>query len=130
MITWKRTSLLTRLVCVPRVWYYINCLHLWRSDEIFEITFKFKWKQPASKGLLTNNFCLLNRFWLSENPLLHPSLFLTYNIKLDGMPTKIKCKMQACFILHFKFFEGTSVESYTIQLLVLLVFVLHQFLYQ
>ena len=53
-----------------------------------------------------------------------------YNIELDGMPTKIKWKIQACFILHFKFLEGTSVESYTIQLPVLLVLVLHQFLYQ
>ena len=84
-------------------------------DELFKITFEFKWKQPATKGLLTNNFCPLNIFWLSKKPL-HPtpSLFLTYNIKLDKMPTKTKWKIQACFILYFKFFEGTSVESYKI----------------
>ena len=109
----------------------MKCLHLWRRDELFEITFEFKWKQPDTKGLLTNNLCPLNRFWLSKNPFTQPpSLFLTYNIKLNIIPTKIKRKIQACFILYFKFFEGTSVKRYKIQLPVLLFLVLHQFLYQ
>ena len=105
--------------------------HLWRGDELFEITFEFKWKPPAAKGLLTNNLCPLNRFCLSKNLFTpSPSLFLTNNIKLDGMPTKTKWKIQACFILYFKFFEGTSVKIYMVQLPVLLFLVLHQFLYQ
>ena len=43
----------------------VTCLYLWRGDEPFDITFEFKWKQTATKGLLTNKFCPLNRFWLS-----------------------------------------------------------------
>ena len=57
-------------------------------------------------------------------------MFLTDNIKLDGMPTKIKLKIEACFTLYFKFWEGASVKSYKIQLPVLLFLVSHQFLYQ
>ena len=79
-------------------------------------------------------FIMLNRFWaLSKKPNIPPSphmVFLMHNIKLDGMPTKIKLKIQACFTLYFKFWEGTSVKSYEIQLPVLLFLVLHQFLYQ
>ena len=48
-------------------------------------------------------------------PYKHVSLrppFLTDNIKLNGIPTKIEPKMQACLILHFKFWEGTSLKSY------------------
>ena len=74
-------------------------------------------------------FIMLNRFWsLSKKPFT--SLFLTGNIKLDGMPTKIKLKTQACFTLYFKFWEGNSVKSYKMQLPVLLFFVSHRFLYQ
>ena len=74
-------------------------------------------------------FIMVNRFWpLSKKPFTH--LFVTDNIKLDGMPTKIKLKIQACFTLYFKFWEGTSVKSYKIQLPVLLFLVSHQFLYQ
>ena len=37
-------------------------------------------------------FVMLNRFWsLSKKPLI--SLFLMDNIKLDGMPTKIKLSL-------------------------------------
>ena len=46
------------------------------------------------------------------------------NIKLYGMPTKMKWKNQACFALNFKFWEGTSVKSYKIQLPVFLFLVL------
>ena len=59
--------------------------------------------------------------------LLTPPLFLTDNIKLDGMPNKIKWKMQACFILYFKFWKSTSVKSYKIQLPVFLSIVLKLF---
>ena len=72
------------------------------------------------KGSSTNNFYVtVNRFCLLGIPPLlppfpppHPthththSLFLTYNIKLDGIPSKIKWKIQACFIMHSSF-EGT-----------------------
>ena len=72
---------------------------------------------------------MLHRFWsVSKKPFTH--LFLTDNIQLDGMPTKIKLKIQVCFTLFFKFWEGTSVKSYKIQLPVLLFLVSHQFLYQ
>ena len=41
-------------------------------------------------------FIILIRFWsLSKKPFI--SLFLTDNIKLEGILTKIKLKMQACF---------------------------------
>ena len=43
------------------------------------------------------------------------------------MPTNIKWKMQACFVLYFKFWEGTSVKSYKIQLPVLLSIALQLF---
>ena len=46
------------------------------------------------------------------------------------MPTKIKWKIQTCFTLNFKFWEGISVKSYKTQLPVSLLLVLHQFLYQ
>ena len=75
------------------------------------------------------NFLMLNRFWpLSKKAFT--LLFLMDNIKLDGMLTKIKLKIQACFTLYFKFWEGTSVESYKIQLPVVLFLVLDKFLYQ
>ena len=69
-------------------------------------------------------FAMFNRFWsLSKNPFTHPpplpsppySLFLMNNIRLHGIPTKIKWKIQTCFTLYFKFWEGTSVKSYKIQ---------------
>ena len=52
------------------------------------------------------------------------------NIKPDGMSTKIKLKIQSCFALYFTFWEGASVKSYKIQLPVILIPILHQFLYQ
>ena len=59
-------------------------------------------------------FIMLNRFsLLSKTPFT--SLFITDNIKVDGMPTKIKLKIQACFTLYFKFWEGTSVKCFQIQ---------------
>ena len=59
-------------------------------------------------------FIMLNRFsLLSKKPFT--SLFITDNIKVDGMPTKIKLKIQACFTLYFKFWEGTSVKCFQIQ---------------
>ena len=78
------------------------------------------------KDLQQITFIMLNR--LGKKPFT--PLFLTDNIKLDGMSTKITLKIQACFTLHFKFWEDTSVKSYKIQLPVLLFLVSHQFLYQ
>ena len=51
--------------------------------------------------------------WLSKSP--YP-LFLMVNVKLDWKPTKIKWKQHAWFTLYFKFWEGTSLKSYKIQL--------------
>ena len=78
------------------------------------------------KDLQQITFIMLNR--LGKKPFT--PLFLTDNIKLDGMSTKITLKIQACFTLHFKFWEDTSVKSYKIQLPVLLFLVSDQFLYQ
>ena len=78
------------------------------------------------KDLQQITFIMLNR--LGKKPFT--PLFLTDNVKLDGMSTKITLKIQACFTLHFKFWEDTSVKSYKIQLPVLLFLVSHQFLYQ
>ena len=72
---------------------------------------------------------MLVRFWSSSKKTFIP-LLLTSNIKLDGIPTRIKLKIQACFTLSFKFWEGTSVKRYKMQPLVLLFLVLHQLLYQ
>ena len=70
-------------------------------------------------------FIMFNRFCsLSEKP------FTSDNINLERMPNKMKLKTQACFTLYFKFWEGTSVKSYKIQLPVFLFLVSHQFLYQ
>ena len=72
---------------------------------------------------------MLNRFWsLSQKPFT--PLLLTDSIKLDGTPTKIKVKIQACFTLYFEFWESSSVKSYKIRLPVPLVLVSHQFIYQ
>ena len=52
LITWKRTSLLTRLVCVPQpiaALYYMKFTCLWRGDELSVVNFWDKWKQPATK---------------------------------------------------------------------------------
>ena len=72
---------------------------------------------------------MLVRFLSSSKKTFIP-LLLTSNIKLDGIPTRIKLKIQACFTLCFKFWEGTSVKRYKMQPLVLLFLVLHQLLYQ
>ena len=70
---------------------------------------------------------LIGFVWLSKRPYL---LFLTYNIKLDRISTKIKWKEDACSTSYFKFWEGSSVENYKIQLPVFSFhFVLNQFLY-
>ena len=74
-------------------------------------------------------FIVLNRFWsLSKKPFT--LLLLTDKIKLDGMQTKIKLKIQVWLALCFKFWEYTSVKSYKIQLPVLSFLVSHQFLHQ
>ena len=129
MSTWKRTSPLTGLFCVPRqivAWHYMKILHLCRENELFKINFEFKWKNRATKDPQPTTSVMLNIFWVLISKKLLLSLFLTSNIKLDGMPTNIKLKRQACFTLYFKFWEVTSVKSYKIQLPILLFLVLHQ----
>ena len=74
-------------------------------------------------------FIVLNRFWsLSKKPFT--LLLLTDKIKLDGMQTKIKLKIQVRLALCFMFWEYTSVKSYKIQLPVLSFLVSNQFLHQ
>ena len=71
---------------------------------------------------------MLDRFGLLSKKNLLP-LFLTDSIKLDGMPTNIKLKIQVYLTLYFKI-SSSSVKSYKIQLWVRLFLVLHLFLYQ
>ena len=64
-----------------------------------------------------------------NNPLTH--LFSTDNIKLNGMPTKTKWKIQPCFIFFFSSFENVLLWKVNkIELPVLLFLVLYQFLFQ
>ena len=73
-----------------------------------------------------DTFIMLIRFWLlSKKPFI--PLFFTDSIKLDRIPTKIKLKTQACFIMYSTFWVGTSVNM---QLPIVLFFVLDQLLYQ
>ena len=47
------------MVCVPKQivsWYYMKLLDLLRGNELYEINFEFKWKQPEIKESSTNNF--------------------------------------------------------------------------
>ena len=50
---------------------------------------------------------MLNKFYLLSNP---HSLFLTDNIKLEGIPTKIKSNLKVYFTLFQVFIEGTPVK--------------------
>ena len=124
-------SLLTGLFCIPiyvAAWHNMKILYLWRGNELFKINIKFKWKNAATKYPQQKLSSYITVWLLSKKPFLY--LFLTDNIKLDGMPTNIKLKIQACFTLYFKFWEGTSVKSCKIQLPVLLFLVLHKVLHQ
>ena len=58
-------------------------------------------------------FIMLSKFCLLSNS--YP-LFLTENVKLDGMPTKTKSNLNVCFTLFQVLMEGTPVKSYKIQL--------------
>ena len=55
----KKNYSVDRPVFVARqivVWYYMKLLYLRKEDQLFEINFEFKWKQPATKQSSTNNF--------------------------------------------------------------------------
>ena len=74
---------------------------------------------------------MLNRFGLlgkKKNPP-HPVLNGQYQAGWNANQY-IKLKIQAYLTLYLEFWEGTSVKSYKIQLSVLLILVLHLFLYQ
>ena len=54
----KKNYSVDRPVFVARkivVWYYMKLLYLRKEDQLFEINFEFKWKQPATKQSSTNN---------------------------------------------------------------------------
>ena len=63
---------------------------------------------------------MLSRFCLLSKNSPTPTLFLTDNIKLDGIPTKIKSKMHALFTFFFQVFKGTSYKNLYMQPPVLL----------
>ena len=75
-------------------------------------------------------FMMRNRFWSLIKNLLTPLPVPNRQYQAGWNATKIKWKIQASFILYFKFGEGTPVKSYKIQLPVYLFLVLNQFLYQ
>ena len=103
----KKTSLSIGLFSVPRQivsWYCMKFLHLWRGNELLEITLNSSERNQSLRDPQQINFIMLMVIMWKT---LHP-LFLTDNTKLDGMPTKIKLKIQACFTLYFMFWEGTA----------------------
>ena len=57
------------------------------------------------KGLSTNSFVMLNRFCHFSKTSTSTSQFLTDNIKISRITTKIKWKMQPLFTLYFKFWR-------------------------
>ena len=56
---------------------------------------------------------MLNKFYLLSIP---HSLFLTDNIELEGIPTKIKSNLNVYFTLFQFLIEGTLVKSYKMEL--------------
>ena len=74
---------------------------------------------------MRNRFCTINN--------LHPLMLLKNNIKLDEIPSKIKCTIHACFTLSLKFWRYLKtvllIKSYMIQPVLLLLVVLLWFLY-
>ena len=74
---------------------------------------------------MRNRSCTINN--------LHPFMFLKNNIKLDEIPSKIKCKIHARFTLPLKFWRYLKtvllIKSYMIQPVLLLLVVLLWFLY-
>ena len=92
----------------------MKLLHFWREDELFEINFEIKWKQLANKRSPTNIFC---RAW---------------RIKLDRMPTKVKWKIPAYFILFFNFEKVLQwkVITYRYQVFYFLLYISFNIRYQ
>ena len=74
---------------------------------------------------MRNRFCTINN--------LHPLMLLKNNIKLDEIPSKIKCTIHACFTLSLKFWRYLKtvllIKSYMIQPVLLLLVVLLWLLY-
>ena len=74
---------------------------------------------------MRNRFCTINN--------LHPLMLLKNNIKLDEIPSKIKCKIHARFTLPLKFWRYLKtvllIKSYMIQPVLLLLVVLLWLLY-
>ena len=68
-----------------------------------------------------------SRFWLLTKNFSTPPPILNRQNQAGWNASKIKWKMQACFILYFKFWEVTYVKSYKIQLPILLSIVLQIF---
>ena len=65
MITLKKKIMLRRLVCVPRqiiAWYYMKCLHIWRGDELFEITSNSSETSQPLRDPRQRTFVMPNRF--------------------------------------------------------------------
>ena len=91
-------------------WIWINWSDF--SKNIFWVIFLKDERMCKKKGSLANNFYVtLNRFCLIGIP---QSLFLTYNIKLDGIPSKIKCKIHACFIVYSSYKKLLVIKNYKI----------------
>ena len=74
---------------------------------------------------MRNRFCTINS--------LHLLMLLKNNVKLDEIPSKIKCTIHTCFTLSLKFWRYLKtvllIKSYMIQPVLLLLVVLLWLLY-
>ena len=101
----------------------MKTLHLWRGDELFEIKFQFKWKQPATK-ISSEIFFFKNLLKNSCKKILYVSavnFYLTYIFKRSNYRF-----FGLLFKTYFKnsYFD-TSISNYS--LIELLEFFLYWF---
>ena len=71
-------------------------MNFWRK------TLNSRERSQPLRGPQQITFIMRIRFWSLSKKSFIP-LFLTDNIKLDEIPTKIKLKIQACFTLYLSF---------------------------
>ena len=103
-------------------WYYVKFLHLRTGDEPFQINFEL-WSESSQplRDLQQITFAMLNRFW---------SLSKKIFTSLSPILPILNGQYQAAWNANHKFWEGTFVKIYKIQLQVILFALLHQFWYQ
>ena len=76
--------------CTKRNYSRAKFLHLWRGNKLFEINLNSSKRSQSLRDSQQITFIMVNIFWsLRKNLSPPPPLFLTDNIKLDGMSIKI-----------------------------------------